>query len=211
MEALKALGKIGGSDAEKHVLTGLRDDQPWVREVAVLALGSFKEDRGVASEVTQIAAHDPAYRVRAAALRALAEVKAPNAYDVLNAAVNSDSPDDALRDAALGSFGALGDTRAVPVLLTWSAAGKPVNSREEAIASVAELDKSNQGITQALVSYLHDSDFDLRLTTIFALGARGDPSAIGALEDMRKNDDLTMGEGPHIDSVLSILKSHASR
>jgi aminopeptidase N len=211
VEALRALGKIGGPDAEKNVLTSLRDDKPWVREVALLALGSFKEDRGVAAQVTKIAAHDPAYRVRAAAFRALAELKAPNAYDVLYAAVNSDSPDDVLRDAALGSFGALGDSRAVPVLLAWSASGKPMNSREEAIASVAELDKANQNITQTLVSYLHDSDFDLRLTTIFALSARGDPSAIGPLEDMRKNEDLTMGEGPHIDSALSVLKAHAAK
>ena len=209
-EALKALGKIGGPEAKKQALAGLEDQKPWVREVAVRTLGSFKKDREVASQLTKIAAHDPAYRVRAAALRALAETQAPQAYDILSAAVNSDSPDNILRDAALGSFGALGDARAVPLLLAWSAPGKPVGSREEAISAVAALDKGNQSITQALLSYLGDSDFDLRLTTIFALGARGDASAIGPLEDMRNNQDLPMGEAPHIDSVVSILKSRAA-
>ena len=209
-EALKALGKIGGPDAEKQVVLGLADAKPWVSEVAVRALGNFKEDSSVAPRLTDLAAHDSAYRVRAAALRALAQMKAPNAFDVLSAAVNSDSPDDILRDAALGSFGALGDGRAVPVLKAWSTPGKPVDSREEAISAIADLDKNDESITRTLVSYLHDPHFDLRLTAILALGARGDPSAIGALEDLRKNGGATMGEGPHIDTVLAVLKSRAA-
>jgi len=148
--------------------------------------------------------------VRAAALRTLAVVKAPNAFDILAAAVNSDSPDDILRDAALGSFGALGDGRAVPTLLSWSAIGKPVNSREETISALGELDKKNQMITQTLVSYLHDPHFDLRITAILALGARGDPSAVAELEQMRKNGDHTMEEGPYLDTALSLLKTHAA-
>jgi HEAT repeat protein len=145
--------------------------------------------------------------VRAAALRAIADLKAPNAFDVLTAAVNSESPDDILRDAALDGFGPLGDTRAVPILTAWSAPGKPLNSREEAIGAIAELDKKNKDITQALLSYLHDPRFDLRITAILALGARGDASAIGPLQDMRKNGEVTMGEGPYIDTALSLLKA----
>ncbi len=207
-EALKALGKIGG-DAEKLVLAGLEDPQPWVREVAVRTLGSFQQEKEVAARLTDMAAHDRAYRVRAAALRSLAEVKAPNAYVTLSAAVSSDTPDDILREAALGSFGVLGDPRAVPVLMAWSAPGKPVGGREQAISAMAELDKTNQTITAALVSYLHDSDFDLRVTAILALAARGDRTAIGPLEQMRADGELTVGEGPYVDSALSILKAHA--
>jgi aminopeptidase N len=208
-EALKALGKIGGRDAEKQVLAGLEDPKPWVREVAVRTLGSFQQDTEVAARLTDIAAHDRAYRVRAAALRSLAEVKAPNAYAILSAAVGSNTPDDILREAALGSFGTLGDPRAVPILMAWSAPGKPVGGREEAISAMAELDKTNQAITAALVSYLHDSDFDLRVTAILALAARGDRTAVGPLEQMRADGELTVGEGPYVDSALSILKAHA--
>jgi aminopeptidase N len=88
-EALRALGKVDGADAEKQVFTGLGDAAPWVREVAVRTLGYFKQDTDLSSRLADIAAHDPAYRVRAAALRTLAEVKAPNAFDILSAAAVS--------------------------------------------------------------------------------------------------------------------------
>jgi len=206
-EALRALGKVDGADAEKQVFAGLSDQTPWVREIAVRTLGSFKQDTDLTSRLTDLAAHDPAYRVRAAAFRSLAEVKAPNAFDILAAAVDSDSPDGILRDAALGGFGALGDPRAVPTLLTWSSPGKPLNSREEAVSALGELDKKNPSITQTLVSYLQDSHFDLRITAILALGARGDPSAVPPLEEMRKNGDGSMEEGPYLDTALSLLKT----
>jgi len=209
-EALRALGKIDGADAEKQVLPGLNDQKPWVREVAVRTLGSFKQDQDVAVRLTDLAAHDSAYRVRAAALRTLGEVKAPNAFDVLTAAVTSESPDGILRDAALSSFGTLGDVRAVPTLVSWSVPGKPINSREEAISALGELDKKDPAITRTIVSYLHDSHFDVRLTAILALGARGDASAAAPLEEMRKNGELTMGEGPYLDAALSLLKTHAA-
>jgi aminopeptidase N len=209
-EALKALGKVDGADAERQVVVGLSDPAPWVREVAVRTLGNFKEDADPASRLTDIAEHDSAYRVRGAALRSLAEVKAPNAFDLLTAAVNSDSPDGILRDAALAGFGALGDPRAVPILMTWSALGKPLSSRQEAISAMGELDKKNQNITQTLVSYLHDPHFDLRITAILALGERGDASATTPLEEMRKNGEHTMAEGPYLDTALSLLKTHAA-
>jgi aminopeptidase N len=209
-EALRALGKIDGADAEKQVLPGLSDPKPWVREVAVRTLGSFKQDQDVAVRLTDLAAHDSAYRVRAAALRTLGELKAPNAFDILTAVVNSESPDGILRDAALNAFGSLGDARAIPTLVTWSAPGKPINSREEAISALGEIDKKDPAITQTLLSYLHDSHFDVRLTAILALGARGDSSAVAPLEDMRKNGELTMGEGPYLDAALSLLKTHAA-
>ncbi len=42
------------------------------------------------------------------------------------ASVKADSPDDILRRAGLHAFGLLGDDRSVPILLAWSAAGKPL-------------------------------------------------------------------------------------
>ena len=76
---------------------------------AARVLGRFKGDSNVASTLASTASGDPAYRVRAAALLALAEVKAPGAFDVLSAAVRSDSPDNMVRDAALRGMGELGD------------------------------------------------------------------------------------------------------
>ena len=204
-ESLKALAKIGGPDAQTAVLAGLNDRLPWVRDVAARVLGRFKGDSNVASTLTSTASGDPAYRVRAAALLALAEVKAPGAFDVLSAAVRSDSPDNMLRDAALRGMGDLGDDRATPILLDWAAPGKPLPSRQEAIASLASMDKRDKGITAALVSYLKEPYFDVRLATIIALGARGDTAAVEPLEALLKSGDLPPEQESFIRATLSAL------
>jgi aminopeptidase N len=205
-EALKTLAKIGGPDAQTAVLAGLNDRLPWVRDVAARVLGRFKGDSNVASTLASTASGDPAYRVRAAALLALGELRAPGAFDVLSAAVRSDSPDNMLRDAALRGMGDLGDDRATPILLDWAAPGKPLPSRQEAIASLASMDKKDKGITAALVSYLKEPYFDVRLATIIALGARGDTAAVEPLEALLKGGDLPPEQESYVRMTLSALK-----
>jgi aminopeptidase N len=184
-ESLRSLGKIGNSAAEKEVEAALANDKPWVREVAVTQLGKFK-DASLGAELAKIAGTDPAYRVRAAALQSLADSKAPNALDVLTAAVKSDSPDDILRRGALRAFGDLGDDKAAPLVLEWSADGKPLTSRAAAISSLGLLDKGNKEITKALISYAEEGHRDVRFPAVLALGRRGDPAAIPTLEELAK-------------------------
>ena len=206
MEALEGLGRIGGPDAEKQVLAAAGDSAPWVREVAVRELGNFKEDASLPLRLYNIASADTAYRVRTAALGALAKIQAPNAFDVLAAVVKSDSPDDTLREASLRAFGRLGDARAVPILMEWSVVGKPMGSRQAAIAAIAELDKTNKDITRMLISYLNEPYFDVRIAAIFALAGRGDPDAIAPLDDLLHKGELTVAIGPYIELALRMLK-----
>jgi len=207
VEALEGLGRIGGPDAEKQVVAALSDSAPWVRDVAVTQLGNFKEDASLPLKLSGIAATDRAYRVRKAALGSLAKIQAPNAFDVLSAAVNTHSPDDTIREASLAAFGRLGDVRAVPILMEWSAVGKPVGSRQAAIGAIAELDKTNKDITRMLISYLSEPYFDVRIAAIFALAARGDRDAIAPLEDMLQKGELTVAIGPYVELALRLLKA----
>jgi aminopeptidase N len=207
VEALEGLGRIGGPDAEKQILAVAGDPTPWVRDVAVRELGNFKEDASLPSKLSDIAASDAAYRVRTAALGALARIQAPNAFDTLAAAVKSDSPDDTLREASLRALGRLGDARAVPILMEWSAVGKPMGSRQAAIGAIAELDKSNKAITRILISFLSEPYFDVRIAAIFALASRGDPDAIAPLEDLLRNGELTVAIGPYVELALRLLKA----
>jgi aminopeptidase N len=209
-EALKALGKIGGPDAEKQILAGVNDDKPWVRVVAVEQLGDFGSDPALGPRLTEIAANDKAYGVRAAALGALGQVKAPNAYDVLVAAVKSESPEDKLRNGALEGLGALGDDRAVPLLLEWAAPGKTFDTRSAAIAAVAGLDSKNKAITQMLIASLQEPYIDIKFSSLFAITKRGDPDAIPALENLVKSGDLALGTGPMVQMQLDALKAKAA-
>lgn len=210
VESFKALGKIGGAGAEKQVLAALSNEEPWVRKAAVQQLGNFKDDPSLAPKLSEIASEDQAYGVRAAALNAIGEIKAPNAYELLTAALKTDSPDDTIRHGALEGLGSLGDDRAVPALLEWSAPGKDFESRGAAIEALASLDLKNKAITRALISYLREPYTDVKFRALFALGRRGDPDAIAPLEELVKSGDLNLGDEPYVEMQIQALKQKAA-
>jgi aminopeptidase N len=206
LEALHSLGQSDGPAALKQIIAALGNDQPWVKQMAVQQLGSFSNDADVAAKLAAIASGDKSYRARAAALGAIAKVKAPRAYDLLQGAMAIESPDEILRRAALRAFAALGDDKAIPILLDWAAPGKPLELRQAAISSLGRLDKKNQEITKRLEGFLNENHFPVRLASVFALGERGDPSAIPALRAMLKSDDLSIAFAPTIEAQIQRLK-----
>jgi aminopeptidase N len=205
--AADALGQLGGASASKQLLDALNAvKEPWVRNRIVSALANFKDDPSIVAKLNSIAADDASYRARAAALQALGRLKATGALATLDAAVTADSPDGFLRNAALRAMGPLGDDKAVPLLLEWSALGKPIDSRNAAISSLARLQKDNKDITNRIASYLSEPHFPIRMASIFALGARGDATAVPALEALLKSDDLSIEMVPMIKRQISSLK-----
>ena len=210
IEALRALGKIGAGNSEQAILPEVNDDKPWVREIAVQQLGNFKEDASLPTRLGELATSDRMYRVRAAALGALAALKAPDAYDILVAALQTNTPENTVRNAAIEGLGKLGDDRAVPTLLEWSAAGQDLHTRQVAMMAVARLDKKNKEVTKALVSYLHEPYFDVSFWGLFAIGVRGDVDAIAPLEEMLKSDDVTASQKTMIEQQIAELKAHAN-
>ena len=103
-------------------------------------------------------------------------------------------------------MGTLGDDRAVPALLAWSATGKPFPLRAAAISGLARLDKKNKEITKALISHLHEPYFSVRFPVIFALGERGDPDAIPELEALMKSGDISLGFQPLINAQIDRIR-----
>jgi aminopeptidase N len=205
--AADTLGQMGGPSASKLLLAALDShDGPWVRNRLVSALGNFKDDAAVAAKLNSIARQDDSYRARAAALQALGRLKGPNAFATLEAAVAADSADGFLRNAALRSLGSLGDDKAVPLLLQWSAAGKPLDSRTAAINSLGRLQKDNKDITRQIAAYLSEPHFPVRMASIYALGGRGDATAIPALEALLKSDALSIEMAPMIKAQIARLK-----
>ncbi len=211
--AADSLGHLGGSTAAKQLLASLeKTEQPWVRSPIVTALGNIKDDPAVAAKLESLAGGDASFRARSAAVQAIGRLKTPHAYDTLNAAAASATPDDFVRNAALRAFGPLGDDKAVPQLLEWSAPGRRIESRQAAINSLGRLQKSNHDITRTLLSYLNEPYFPVRIASVFALGERGDPEAVPALEAMLKKDDLSIAFAPLIEGQIArIKKSEAEK
>jgi aminopeptidase N len=206
VQALTALGRIGGADAGKQVLAATSNTEPWVREVVVDQLGRFKNETGLPDRLAELSKHDAAYRVRAAALNSYAQLKPRGGLSLLQDAAKSDSPDDVIRRAALRAMGSLGDDKAVGTLLDWSQEGKAVGLRTAAIFSLAQLDKKNKNIGERLVAMLDDEAFDIRSAAVNALAERDDASAIPALEAMRQRTDLPVNFSNVIDRALDRLK-----
>jgi len=205
--AADTLGQMGGANAAKLLLAALdSNDKPWVRSRVVSTLGNMKDDAAVAAKLNSVASQDDSYRARAAALQALGHLKGPDVFATLTAAVAADSPDGFLRKAALRSLGSLGDDKAVPLLLQWSAVGKPIDSRTAAINSLGRLQKDNQDITKQIAAYLAEPHFSVRMAAIYALGTRGDAAAIPALEALLKSDDLSIEMVPMIKGQIARLK-----
>jgi len=210
--AAEALGDLGGPAAVKQLLSALPNvTEPEVRSTVVRMLGDSPENPEVNAKLEGIAKEDASYRARAAALQAIGKRKSPNAYETLVAAVNGDSPDGILRNAALGGLGTLEDDRGVPLLREWTGAGKESASREAAIRSLARVRKDDHELTSFLAGYLKDPNFRIRVTTLFSLGTRGDAAAIPALEAMLKNGDLSIEMAPRIKSQIERLKNPAGR
>ena len=205
--AADTLGERGTPAAAQQLLDGLNGaTEPWVRNRIAAALGNFKDNTDVAAKLESLAKDDKSFRTRASALQAIGKIKAPNALTTLNASVAADSPDNFLRNAALRAMGSLGDDKAVPTLREWVVPGKPIETRQAAISSLARLKKDDKEITQQIASYLPESRAPIRFAVIFALGERGDTSAIPALESLLKSNDLSIEMAPMIKGQIARLK-----
>ncbi len=205
--AADVLGERKTPAAAKQLLDALSGvTEPWVRNRIVSALGNFKDNPEIITKLEAVAKDDKSFRTRAAALQALGKLKASNALATLNAAVATESPDGFLRNAALRAMGPLGDDKAVPTLKEWVAVGKPIDTRRAAIASLARLQKDDKQITQQIAGYLTEPRFPVRMSAIFALGERGDATAIPALESLLSSNDLSIEMAPMIKGQIARLK-----
>jgi aminopeptidase N len=205
--AADALAERKSPTNAKLLLEGLNAaNEPWLRSRIVTALGNFKDNVEVAAKLEAMAKDDKSFRARGAALQALGKLKAPNALATLNAAVASDSPDDFLRNAALRAMGPLGDDKAVPTLQQWVAVGKRVETRQAAVSGLARLQKDDKRITQEIAGFLTEPRTPLRFSAIFALGERGDVTAVPALESLLNSNDLSIEMAPMIKGQIARLK-----
>ena len=113
-ECARILGRLGGGEVALRALLGaIGDADSRVREAVMEALGQRRRER-VAGPLLSAAKGDANDYVRAAAIRGLAAVKAPNAFETLRDFLASvDSHGDVVRVACLDGMRALGDRRAL--------------------------------------------------------------------------------------------------
>ncbi len=79
--------------------------------------------------------------------------------------------------------------------------------RNVAISALGRVDLKNHDITARLISYLGEPSFDIRDASIFALGRRGDPTAIEPLEALLKTGQLSISVPHAVEGVIEQLKT----
>jgi hypothetical protein len=69
------------------------------------------------------------------------------------------------------------------------------------------VDLKNHDVTSRLISYLNETSFDIRFAAIFALGRRGDPTAVEPLEAILKSSPMGIGVPHAVENLIEQLKS----
>ena len=73
------------------------------------------------------------------------------------------------------------------------------------------MDLKNHEITTRLISYLNEPSFDIRFAAIFALGHRGDPTAVEPLEALLKTGQLSIGVPHAVEDLIAQLKGQPQK
>ncbi len=186
-EAAKALRGNADADTREALRQGLRDPDPRVRAACVSAIGA--EGAAVGSVVLDALARETSDLVAAAALRALGEARAEGAWEALVAALGRESAGERLRVAALDGLVALGDPRALPLVLEQAAPGRDASLRKAAVAALGRFGRGQAVALSRLRRLLADDDRGVRAAAARALGELRDQGSREALRAALLQED----------------------
>ena len=193
------------------VITALNDNDRAVKAAAMLALGAMRYERGVQALTDLFTYYDKGDQA-AAALEALARIAHPTSVPLFTAQLASKTA--ALRGIAIEGLARAGDTTQLAAIqavvdkereasVTLAGAFASVLLGNAATDRVADAlgrprlrDQARRylieiapGRTTAFAHQLLDSDPQIRLDMVDALGLAGDPAAIASIEPLTKDRD----------------------
>jgi HEAT repeat protein len=77
-EAARAIGMIGGPEARRHLVTGMKDERPWIRARSIEGIAILNDQSSIQTIASFLAATEP-WMVRTAAIEALARLSGDEA------------------------------------------------------------------------------------------------------------------------------------
>ncbi|HET7291704.1 MAG TPA: M1 family aminopeptidase, partial [Vicinamibacteria bacterium] len=187
-EAARALGRLGGADSQEALAGAWRDADPRVRAEAAEAFAAIG-GASAAGALQDLLRSDSSDRVTGAALRGLGASRGAGAWETLAAALGRVSAPSRIQTAALQGLAALGDTRAVPLLLEHSSPGRDPQLRREAVDALARLGRGQGVVASRLLRLLSDTDGSVRVAAAKALARLGDPAVRDALRAAAAAED----------------------
>ena len=192
--AASALGDTHAPAARDILIASAHHAHPKVRRAVAEALGAFPATPEIAKTLETLCG-DESYFVINAALASIGKMRAPGAFDVLAAHLDTPSWQDTIADGALRGLAELGDERAVPHFLACAANDRAAWLREWALGAIprlyATLDRRHGALVDAVRRSIDDPLHDVRRAAISAAGRLGEPALRGALA--RIADDRRQG------------------
>ena len=179
-EAAKALGAIRTDAALAALIRSTKVSNPKARRAVAEALGEFRGDEACRA-LEPLAKSDRSYFVEATATSSIGKTKSSKSFELLRKALGKDSFNDVVRSGALAGFAALGDERAIPILLEWTTYGRSGFARRAAVHGLAKLGERRKDVTEALIALLRDKQLRVCLAAVDALGRM---NAVDALTEL---------------------------
>ncbi len=204
-QAAAALGMIRSERAFAALRNARKIDHPKARRAVARALGEFRGDEACEA-LAPLLARDPSYFVEAEAAASIGKTRSTKAFALLTKALERDSFNDVVRCGALRGLAELGDERAIPIALGWTAYGKTPYAREAAIEELGKLGQGKKEVRTRLIDLLDDKNFYARLAAIDALEALHEREAIGVLNRLASQDVDGRLKGAAAKAVRSIAE-----
>jgi aminopeptidase N len=190
VEAAKGLGVIKTRAAEEALLKALESEQnAKVRRAIVSALGEFRTEPA-ATALVKVLSGDKTDIVEGVAATALGKTRQPVAFEALKAALERDSFNQVVRNGTLNGLVELKeDVKVLPLVMEWTAYGKPEQVRQTAATFLGTIGKrlkeaEKEPVVDRIIELLQDPNWRVRLASIRAAQTLGDARAIPRLQSI---------------------------
>ncbi len=184
-EIAKAIASTHAPWARVLLAEASQHAHPKVRRAVAEGLGSFKHP-DAASALLAPARGDASYFVTAQALHSLGQTRDERAFDLLQAALRSESWNGTIAAGAARGLGELADPRATALLIAAAAPGSDEAVRRAAVEGLARLGASVESertrVVHAIGDLLDDEAFLVRLAAIAAAEDLADARLLAVLE-----------------------------
>src|SRR6185436_11001736 len=132
-----AIARVGGDASRDALIAALGDKDLRARRGIVRALGEFRADVTAAAALRSAFKKEKSYFVRGETLGALARIAAPQTFEFLAKAMETDSFRDVIRATALRGIAELEEERGIDVVLPWVRPGQSRWTRDYAMRALA--------------------------------------------------------------------------
>ncbi|MFN0117453.1 MAG: M1 family aminopeptidase [Elusimicrobiota bacterium] len=187
-EIVRAISSFGTQGSSKVLLNSLDViDHPKVRRAIYAALKNYKSYE-VSDFVAKAYRKEASYFAEAEGLRTLGALRHPQSSQYLKEALEKNSWNDVIRQAALEGLAATKSIEWIPTFLAYSKLGHSHKLRMAAIRCLASYNTPEMGIQKRLCELTQDSFLLVQISAVRVLQQLGDERCIPALKELITGD-----------------------